>query len=183
MKLKSLFYLAAGAVLAGAPLTLPAEETNAPAPTNPPVEARPQPQRGPVRLLEGFGPIFNVLTDEQRASMEQVLQSQREQLRAGEIKIRDARRQLFAVGLSGKFDEEAVRQQATTLAGYEAEFAVLRVRALSQIKPPLTPEQIEQIKNAPPPGAAPGVRPLERPGRRRILMNENRDENNLPPKP
>jgi Spy/CpxP family protein refolding chaperone len=173
--------LVAGVILAVAGPSL-AQVTNTPAPANPPAENRPQPPRGPVRFLEGFGPIFNVLTDEQRTSLEQALQAQRDQLRDTETKIREARRQMFATGLAGKFDEDAVRKQASALANLEADMNVLRVKALSQIKPPLTSEQIEQIKNAPPPGLAPGVRPLERPGRRRILLNENRDENNLPPK-
>jgi Spy/CpxP family protein refolding chaperone len=171
MKSKKAICFAVGLTLAGAALTLTAQETNAP--INPPVQNRPQPQR-PVRPLEGFAPLFNVLTDEQRASMEQVLQGQREKLREMEMKIR--------AGLNGKFDEEAVRKHASALAGFEAEMTVLRVKALSQIQPPLTPEQIERIKNMPM-GVAPGAgRPLERPGRQRILQNQNRDENNLPPK-
>jgi Spy/CpxP family protein refolding chaperone len=180
MKSKKIICLAISLALGSATMALSAEETNAPA--NPPVQSRPGPPRGGVRPLEGFAPMFNVLTDEQRASMEQVLQGQREKLRELEMKTRETRRQLFEAALTGKFDEETVRKQASTLAGLEAEMTVVRAKALSQIQPPLSPEQIERIKNAPMGGAPGGARPMERPGRQRILQNQNRDENDLPPK-
>ena len=71
MKSKKIIYLAIGLALGSATMAatralsaeqnLPAEQTNAPA--NPPVQNRPGPPRGGVRPLEGFAPIFNVLTD------------------------------------------------------------------------------------------------------------------------
>ena len=180
MKSKKIIYLALGLALGSANVALSADQTNAPA--NPPVQNRPGAPRGGVRPLEGFAPIFNVLTDEQRASMEQLLQGQREKMREMEMKTREARQQLFEAALSGKFDEETVRKQASVLAGLETEMTVVRAKALSQLQPPLSPEQIERIKNAPM-GVAPGAaRPMERPARQRILQNQNRDENDLPPK-
>ena len=179
MKSIKIVCFAASLAVSTAALSLSAQGTNAP--VNRP-DARPQAQRNPARPFEGLGPIANVLTEEQRGSMEQALQAQRPQLRELEMKIRDARRQLFETGLTSKFDEAAVRKQAAVLAGYETEMAVLRVKALSQIQPPLSPDQTERIKNAPSPGAAPGARPTDRPARPRILQDIPRDENDLPPK-
>jgi Spy/CpxP family protein refolding chaperone len=92
-------------------------------------------------------------------------------------------------GMDGTFDEAAVRKQAMAVANLEAELAVLRARALSQIQPALTPEQIEKIRNAAPAGlgaragAPGGARGVDRPAaRRRALSDTPRDENNLPPK-
>jgi Spy/CpxP family protein refolding chaperone len=108
-------------------------------------------------------------------------------MRELEIKMRSARQELLAAGLDGKFDEEAVRKQALAVANLDAEIAVLRVKAISQVQPPLSPEQIEKIKSATPnlPGRAAAMRGQRESGnapRRSSVLNTNRDENDLPPK-
>ena len=180
MKMNIAFrWLAAGLVAAAIGLTSQAQEENT-AGQNPPAGRRPIPGGG--RIMDGGGPVLSVLTDEQRASMEQALQAQREKMRELNLKLRDARREMLLAGLDGKFDEAAVRKQAMAVAKLEAELAVLRAKALSQIQPPLTPGQIEKIRNAAP--AGPGARAAERPAaRRRMPSDPNRDANDLPPKP
>jgi len=175
MKLKStLRCLAAALALSGLVPAVRAEETAA---------AAPEPRAGrKVPPPEAAGPLAGILTEEQRASMTQALRGQAEKLRELTGKIRDARRELFTAGLDGKFDEAAVRKQAGALAGLEAEMMVLRVKAMSQIQPPLSPEQIQQIRNAAPAGGARGLRPLER-ARPRNSPSGARDQNDLPPKP
>ena len=131
---------------------------------------------GPGRMAPGMDHLFRVLTEEQRRSLREAMEGQREKIRDLEEKLRDARKDMFEAGLAEKFDEEAVRRKAMATAKLEAEMTVLRAKALSQIRPPLSPEQIERLKNPPPPI---GDRPEGPPGRRRELR---RDERGLPPR-
>jgi Spy/CpxP family protein refolding chaperone len=77
--------------------------------------------------------------------------------------------------LSENFDETAVREKASAAAKLDTEMTVLRVKAFSQIRPPLTAEQIEKIKSSA--RAEMGQRPEEAPRRRHDIP---RDENGLP---
>jgi Spy/CpxP family protein refolding chaperone len=140
--------------------------------------ARPNPAG---RFAEGFGPGFMVLTDEQRSSVVQAMQVQRDQSRELEQKLREARKELFTSGLDGKFDEEAVRKHALAVATLEAEMAVLRARAFSQVQPPLSPEQIEKIKSSMPASPPAPVRPADQNPRRRILQDSTREQKGSPP--
>ncbi len=149
---------------------------------------RPPPAAGGQGFfLAGLGPVGNVLTDEQRASFRQAMESQREKMRDTETKLREARGKLIESGLAGNFDEAAVRRQAMVVAILEADAAVLRARALSQLQPPLSLEQLEKIKSGL--AAAPfrnGLRNANQSEpaaeRRHNNTSTNRDENNLPPK-
>ncbi len=93
---------------------------------------------------------YRVLTEEQRRSLREAMEAQRDQTRALDEKLRLARKEVIVTGLTEKFDENAVRTKALEVGKLEAELAVLRARALSQVKPPLSADQIEQIKNPPP---------------------------------
>src|SRR5436305_14420891 len=64
------------------------------------------------RLSPGFERVLTVLTEEQRASMRQAMEAEREKIRELEQKIRDARRELFELGLREKIDEGTVREKA-----------------------------------------------------------------------
>jgi Spy/CpxP family protein refolding chaperone len=173
------------AVSGAADLKLNSQEASPPMQRNP---DRPvPPQGGPGVFLAGLGPVGDVLTDEQRASFRQGMEAQREKTRGIETKLRAARRQLLEAGLDGKFDEAAVREQAMAVAALEAETAVMRAKALSQIKPPLSTEQIEKVKStlAGGPGqfgARPGGIRTPDAAREHHLTSTNRDENDLPPK-
>ena len=140
------------------------------------------PAGGQGVFMNGLGPVGNVLTEEQRVSFRQAMESQREKIRDLEPKLRDARKKLVEAGLDGTFDEAAVRAQALAVAALEAELSVLRARALSQLRPPLSPEQIEKVKSgfAAPPRNAERLQLLGE--RRHNLTSTNRDENDLPPK-
>jgi len=87
-----------------------------------------------------------VLTEEQKTSFREAIQSQREKVREIEEKLRDARKELLEAGLKEKFDEEAVRQKAMAAAKLEAEMMVIRAKAFSQMRPPLSTEQIEKLR-------------------------------------
>ena len=126
------------------------------------------------RFTPGYERLMGVLTEEQRASMRTAMEEQREKVRGLEEKLREARREMLEAGLTKKFDEDAVRAKALETAKLEAEMTVLRVKAFSQMRPPLSADQIEKIKNAPP---LRGENRDEPPRRRPDIK---RDENGLP---
>ena len=135
----------------------------------------PRGQFGPAagRYSPGFERVLSVLTDEQRASMRETMAADREKIRDLEQKIRESRKELFRLGLRETFDEAAVREKANEVAKFDAEMIVLRVKAISKIRPPLTTEQIEKIKSS----SDIGDGQPEPPRRRRDIP---RDENGLP---
>jgi len=177
----------AGLWLAAASPALQAQPTDLPPrppagglpPERPPVDGRFM-QPGPQNL------VLRVLTDEQRASFRQAMEGQRDKLRELEPQLFEARKELTLASVAEKFDENLVRAKALAVAKLDAEISVLRAKALSQIKPPLSAEQIEQLKN-PPAGnnlpnralrgaeGGPSIRPQQR--------SAQRDENDLPAPP
>jgi Spy/CpxP family protein refolding chaperone len=137
------------------------------------------PGGGPGQFGPAFGRIFGILTDDQRVSLRQAFEDQRDKARELEEHLRAAREELLNAGLASKFDEELIRQKAMAAARIEAELTVLRAKSLSKIRPPLTPEQVQKLKAPPAPGAeeAPGA-----PSRGRSPVPA-RDEHGLPIKP
>jgi Spy/CpxP family protein refolding chaperone len=131
--------------------------------------------RAGARFSAGFERVLSVLTEEQRASMREAMAADREKIRELEQKIRDSRKELFELGLREKFDEAAVREKAAAVAKLDAEMAVLRVKAISKIRPPLTAEQIEKIKNFTGPETSD-----RQPGPPRRHHDIPHDENGLP---
>jgi Spy/CpxP family protein refolding chaperone len=109
---------------------------------------QPNPPDGRFQPGPGLAPMERVLTEDQRESMRSIMASQRETMREIQDKMRDARKELLKASLTDKFDEEVVRVKALAVAKLEAEITVLRAKALSQVQPPLSAEQVEQITNA-----------------------------------
>lgn len=116
----------------------------------PPRAQRAQPNGPEPRFQPGPGLALmeRVLTEDQRESMRSIMASQREAMRNVQDKMRDARKELLKASLADKFDEEVVRAKALAVAKLEAEITVLRAKALSQVQPSLSDEQVEQITNA-----------------------------------
>ena len=163
---------------------------NAPKRPQPPLDARRGDRLafgGPQGWQPGrYAPLLErVLSEEQRLSLREAMETQRDKIRDLEEKLRDARKEMFQAGLVQKFDEEALRQKALEAGRLDAELTVLRAKALSKLKPPLSPEQIEKLKNPPPFEGGeprPEFRRDERPRADRPQRGP-RDENDLPPKP
>lgn len=143
----------------------------------------------PGRMASQFE---RVLTEDQRASLREIILDQRERTRELEQRLREARRELMHASLSPRFDEDAVRRAALEAGRLEGELAVLRGRALSRVKPPLAPEQIERIRNLPPIAAGEARPELRReppreelrraePRRGERPLREPRTEHDLPP--
>jgi Spy/CpxP family protein refolding chaperone len=142
-----------------------------------------QPGRRPGPPGEGdLGPAFNrlssILHDDQKASLRKILEAQRPRTQEMTEQLRAARQEVFLAGLAPKFDENEVRRRAMAAARIEAELMVMRAKSLADIRPPLLPEQLDKLRNAPPPGSeeGPGSVPRRPDG-------IQRDENGLPVRP
>jgi len=170
-------------ILLAAPLLASAQTTNGPE-TAPRNQAARQP--GILQGAGGFavGGQVVVLTEPQRISYETALGKERAQLLELQNKLRVARQDLLLASAEQKFDENSVREKALAFARLEAELTVLRIKAMSQVQPPLTPDQIEKIKTGQPGLARPlgGQTLLERPAQHAAPADTNRDINGLPPK-
>jgi uncharacterized membrane protein len=132
--------------------------------------------------MPGFERAYQVLTDEQRASLRDAFGSQREKMRDLEEQMRAARRELLEASLAEKPDEKRIHKRAMAVGRIEADIAVLRAKALAGIQPPLSSEQREKIKSAsaefaPPPG---GLRPEFRRDRSEPAREEFRRRDRVP---
>jgi len=123
---------------------------------------------------------MEILTDEQRASLREAMDTLREKTNPLEGKLFQARKQLFEASLSPKFDEDSMRDKALQAAKLEAELTVLRAKAFSQVRPPLSQEQVEKVKDFQGFQPAGRARSADSTKRRPELK---RDENGLPEKP
>ena len=144
----------------------------------PPRVQRAQPDSPEGRFQPGPGLALaeRVLTEDQRESIRSIMASQREAMREIQEKMRVARKELLKVSLADTFDEEAVRAKAMAVAKLEADLTVLRAKVLSQVQPPLSDEQVEQIMNAPQERMQPGGPRLnERRGERQPRPREGDD--------
>lgn len=170
-------------LLLAMPLTVAAQQ-----PAAPPRAQRPgggQAGAGMSGIALG-GPV-GVLTDQQRATYEAAMARQRGLMMELQAKLRVAREDFVAASVDQKFDENAMRQKAMVAYSCEAEMAVIRARALSEVQPPLTPEQIQKIKTNQPGPVRPfrpqqQQRQLERPAPQTSSIGTNQDLNGLPPK-
>lgn len=93
-----------------------------------------------------FPALGRLLTDEQRMSLMRNMDLQRDQIQPLQEKIRSSRAALLNQIVSGKFDENLARQYAAQSAGAEAQLTVIFARALAQMQPRLSPEQLAQLK-------------------------------------
>jgi len=117
----------------------------------------------------GMNVMERILTDDQRDSMRQSIEANREKNRATMDKIRDARKALNKAALDAEFKEDVVRAKALEVAKLEAELTVTRLKALSEVQPALSQEQLDKIMN--PPQLQQGRNPDDvnpRPGNRRM---------------
>jgi Spy/CpxP family protein refolding chaperone len=108
----------------------------------------------PAQQSQGYGmgdrvfPLLShLLTAAQRQSLQQIMESQRGQIRPLEEKIRASRQALLDQITAGKFNESLVNQYAAQSAKAEADLTVIFARALSQMKPPFSAQQVAQLKS------------------------------------
>lgn len=156
----TVFTLAAAALLQ----TIPSAQAQ----PNPDNKERPRQPYGEGRMNErrpqggqpGFqpggqqgGPGMNmmerILTEDQRDSMRQAMEANREKNRETMEKIREARKALNKAAFEADFKENVVRAKALEVAKLEAEATVMRLKALSEVQPALSQEQLDKIMNPP----------------------------------
>jgi Spy/CpxP family protein refolding chaperone len=168
-------------VLLGSTAALQAQSNTPPAP-----QIRPAPGQQPAINGISVGGPYGVMNDQQRASYLALMKEQRPRIAELQAKLRSAHQDFVAATSSANFDEGLAKKKAMAAAEIEAEMAVIRAKVVSQVQPPLTPEQYEKIKNdANPNPARPLMRPMDRPQRHDApapAAPTNRDENGLPPK-
>jgi len=108
-------------------------------------------QNPPPGPAEGFFPMLGrVLTADQRHSLRQIMESQRSQIQPLEQKIQASHRALLQQIAGGNFDESAARPYAEQSGEAQAKLTLIFAKALSQLQPPLSARQIEQMQNAQP---------------------------------
>jgi Spy/CpxP family protein refolding chaperone len=152
------------------------------------------PQAGMMagRMGGGLERVNAVLTPEQRESLRGMMAENREKAAAIEEKLRAARAAVLTTALEKNFDEAALRQKLEAASKLETDLTLLRVTAFAKMEPPLSAEQIEQIKSPPVarpmnrerlgPGGPPDGQPPRGPARGpRPPKGEPRDMNDLPP--
>lgn len=153
----------------------------------PPAGERQREDRPGPRAQPGAGaPMERVLTEDQRESMRSIMASQRETMRELQEKIRTARQELMKASFAEHFNEDLVRNKAMAVARLETDMTVLRAKAMSQVQPPLSDEQIEQIMNPPQGRLQPGDgdrRPGDRPGDRPTRRPRDGENAPRPPRP
>jgi len=121
-----------------------------------------RPQGGQPGFQPGGQPGFTmerVLTEDQRESIRKTLEANRDKTRANMEKIREARKELNKLALEAEFNEDVVRAKAMEIAKLEVEMTVMRLKALSEVQPALSQEQIDKVINPPQMQAPLGGRP------------------------
>ena len=94
----------------------------------------------------GF-PIESVLDEEQRAEFRREMQVHREELRDLEQRAARLRREYDEALFAEKLDEKLVREKSVALAEIDTDRALIRARAFAKVRPSLSEEQLERLKN------------------------------------
>jgi Spy/CpxP family protein refolding chaperone len=87
------------------------------------------------------------LTQEQKREIAAILKANRDEIESVAKGMSDARRAMKEATAAEEFNEQAVRSAALQAAEQRVEYAALRAKIMSQVKPVLTPEQQEIISN------------------------------------
>ncbi|MBI5832363.1 MAG: periplasmic heavy metal sensor [Armatimonadetes bacterium] len=101
---------------------------------------------GPLGQMLGRAAAKLELTDAQKAEIKTKVATHREEIVGALGKVRDATRRLDDLTLAEPLDQEAVRSAATQLGQALGDAALVKAKVLAEIKPLLTPEQIDRLK-------------------------------------
>ena len=133
--------------------TQPARDPAAGAATRQPPPRDPVPGVGPggaTMRLGGPGGVVDtierVLTEEQRATLRQETEANRDKSRELEEKLRIVQRELREASIAEKPDPQVLEEKSKQLGELEGQRALLRAKMLAKIAPSLTPAQRERIK-------------------------------------
>jgi Spy/CpxP family protein refolding chaperone len=133
----------------------------------------------------GLGRVALVLTPEQRASLRDASEEDRDKVRQLNEQLREARKAVAEASFAKEFKEDELRAKLEAAAKIDTELTIIRARALASIEPPLSDEQIEKAKNPPPrpqlqPDRQPG-QPRPRPPGDQPVRRGPDDQGNRPP--
>jgi len=107
-------------------------------------ERRPEP---PPERREPPPEIFErILDEDQRAELRETFRENRERLREIEEQVRAGRRELHEAMLKGEVDEPEMKKKIDEIAKLEGERQFIRFKALAKIRPSLSDEQVERLK-------------------------------------
>ena len=109
-------------------------------PERPPQPDRVQPSR------RAAGPMVEGLSPEQRRALRETFLNVREKSRELMERMREARQRLQNAAWEERPNREVIRDRAMELARLEVELAMVRARAVADIRPKLSRGQIEQIR-------------------------------------
>ena len=114
-------------------------------------EPEPQPQLNPQNPPANTSrrqppPWIRVMSPEQRRNFSGLMHEHRQQFEAFNKQRAEARRKMTQALFTEKPDEKAVRKVSGEVAKIEADMALLNRRILSQLKPPLSKKQLEDIR-------------------------------------
>ena len=100
-----------------------------------------------VQPRAGGFPIASVLNEEQRVEFRQEMQAHREEMRDLEQRAARLRREYDEALFAEKLDEKLVREKSKALAEIDTDRALIRARAFAKVRPSLSDEQLERVKN------------------------------------
>ena len=110
-------------------------------------ESQPNPQNPPTNVSRRPPPPWiRVMSPEQRRNFSDLMRKHRQQFEALNKQRADARRKMTQALFTEKTDEKVVRKASSEVAKIEADMALLNRRILSQLKPPLSKKQLEDIR-------------------------------------
>ena len=110
-------------------------------------EPQPNPQDPPANASRRPPPPWiRVMSPEQRRNFSGLMREHRQQFEALNQQRAEARRKMTRTLFTEKPDEKAVRKASGEVAKIEADMALLNRRILSQLKPPLSKKQLEDIR-------------------------------------
>ena len=110
-------------------------------------EPQPNPQDPPANASRRPPPPWiRVMSPEQRRNFSGLMREHRQQFEALNQQRAEARRKMTRTLFTEKPDEKVVRKASGEVAKIEADMALLNRRILSQLKPPLSKKQLEDIR-------------------------------------
>lgn len=100
--------------------------------------------------MPGIGRLLQILTPEQKESLRGFMQENREKNQLSNQKLMEARKALMETTLQGKFNERQARKEAKIIAKLESERMVQMAKTFSKVEPPLSREQIRELRGLEP---------------------------------
>jgi heavy-metal resistance protein len=107
----------------------------------------------------------SVLNADQRLRYREALEGSRARMEELDTQLRQLQKELDDAMLDEHLNVDLIRDKAVVIARAEAEKTLIRARALAEIRPSLTPEQLDKLRNraiAPRPKATPEQREARR---------------------